>query len=139
MQPDQKDGSLSTAAVREKIKQLEADLADQGLKLFPNTRAGQRAHLLWCRIREPLIRGVGVQITASTLRLRWHRQELKRARDVLVEMRLIRTRADGLYVLGTYDPVDELAREASLDLRLMEGVLGALGGLMGKSKTQKRS
>jgi hypothetical protein len=71
--------------------------------------------------------------------LNWHRTEVKRARDTLVEMRLIKPRADGLYVIGHCDPLDELTRERFLELKLVEGVLAALGGLMGKSNTRKRS
>jgi hypothetical protein len=65
-----------------RFRQLEADLADQGLALFPSTAVGQRAHSLWLRIR---------------------------TQEVLVEMGLIRSRPDGRYSLGSYDRLDELA------------------------------
>jgi hypothetical protein len=124
--------------LRNQVRQLEADLTGQGVALFASTAVGRRAHALWRKIRPHLLRGGSVDISPSALGLSWHRMELKRARDILLQMGLVRPQSDGRYALGTYDP-DELAREAFLDLRLMEGVLGALGGLMGKSKTQKRS
>jgi hypothetical protein len=97
---DQKGGALSTAAVREKIKQLETDLAEQGVALFPSTAVGQRAHSLWCKIRPHLLRGGSIDVKCSNLKLAWHREELRRARSLLVGLQLIRPRADGLYVLG---------------------------------------
>jgi hypothetical protein len=136
MQPDQKDGSLSTAAVREKIKQVEADLADQGLALFPNTKAGEHARILWLRIRTHLLRGGSVDVKCSPLNLAWHRMEVKRARDILLQMGLVRPRPDGRYVLGRYDRLDELSREAIMDVKLLEGVLVGLSGFLQKSKTQ---
>jgi hypothetical protein len=131
--------SGGTADLREHVRQLEADLADQGVALFPNTAVGQRAYSLWYKIRPHLLRGGAVEITPSTLSLSWHRQQMKRARDLLVEMRLIRPRPDGRYVIGRYAPLDELARERFLELKLLEGVLVALSGLMQESKTQKKS
>jgi hypothetical protein len=134
--PRANEMSTDPTNLRERIRLTQADLARQGVALFPCTSVGQRAHTLWKKIRPHLLRGGAIQMTPSSLKLGWHRQELKRAREILVEMRLIRPRADGLYVLGTYDPVDELAREASLDLRLIEGVLVGLSGFLQKSKTQ---
>jgi hypothetical protein len=80
-----------------------------------------------------------IEMTPSGLALDWHRQELKRARDILVEMGLIRQRADGRFVLGRHDPIDELVRDQFLELQLIKGVAVALTGLMPKSKTRKRS
>jgi hypothetical protein len=137
--PEASKETLSTADLREQVKQLETDLADQGVALYPSTVVGQRAHALWCKIRPDLLRGGSVQITPSALGLTWHRQELKRAREVLVEMGLVRRRTDGLYLVGHCEPLDDLARERFLEVKLVEGVLAALGGLMGKSKTRKRS
>jgi hypothetical protein len=137
--PEASKETLSTADLRGQVKQVEADLAGQGVALFPSTVVGQRAHSLWLKIRTQLVRGGAVQITPSALGLNWHRQEMKRARHVLVEIDLIRPRVDGLYVLGRYDRLDELARERFLDLKLLEGVLVGLSGLMGKSNTRKRS
>jgi hypothetical protein len=131
---DGSERSLSTA--REKVRQLEADLVDQGIKLFPNTQVGQRAHSLWGKIKLHLLRGGSVDVRCSTLKLAWHREELRRARSLLVGLQLIRPRSDGLYVLGQYDPLDELARERFLDLKLLEGLLVGLSGFMAKSKTQ---
>jgi predicted nuclease with RNAse H fold len=141
MSLDQRDWDkpLSTAKAREKVRQLEADLLDQGIKLFPKTKAGVRAHALWRKIRLHLIRGGSVEITPSALSVSWHTQELKRARDVLVELELIRPRSDGHFVLERYDRLDELVRERFMDLKLLESVLVALSGVVQKSKTQKKS
>src|ERR1041384_6551148 len=106
-----------------KIRELEADLHDQGLALFPASRDGERAHFLWRKIRQHLFRGGAAQITLSVLKLEWHREELTRARQVLIQMELIRLRTDGLYVLGRYDPVDELVRDRFLDLRAAEELM----------------
>ena len=111
---------------------------NQGIKLSPNTQGGKHAHLLWRRIREPLFRGAGVQIAISVLGLGWHRQDLKRARDILVEMELIRPRPDGLYVLGRYDHLDEEIRERFVELRAIEKVMVSFDGIMRKSKTRRR-
>jgi hypothetical protein len=121
--------------MRDKIHELEADLGDQGLKLFPNTRSGQHAYHLWRRIRHHLFRGGAVQITASVLKFHWHREEIRRARNVLIEMELIRRRTDGLYVLGRYDWLDEEVREQFSDLKIVEEVLVALSSIVTKSKT----
>lgn len=137
-QPDP-DETFSAVATRETVKQVEADLLDQGIKLFPNTRGGEHAHVLWHRIREPLFRGAGVQIAASILGLRWHRQELKRARDILVEMELIRPRPDGLYELGRYDRLDEEVRERFMELKAIEKVMVSFDGMTRKSKTRRRA
>jgi hypothetical protein len=120
-----------------KIRQLEVDLTAQGLKVFPSTKVGRRAHHLWLKLRPHFLRGGSAQITPMAVGLTWHRQELARARDVLVEMALIRRRQDGLYVVGRYDPLDELARERFLEVKLAEGVLVAFGSLVPKSKTRK--
>lgn len=83
-----------------------------------------------------------VEITASALKLDWHREELRRARTILIEMGLIRPRADGRYVLGSLGPfakIDELIRDQYLDLKLLEDVVLATGAIMAKSKTQERS
>ncbi len=129
----------SLSDLRGQIRKIEANLLDQGSRLYPATRTGERARYLWLEIRPHLLRGGSVQIAPSGLGLTWHRQALKRARDTLVEMGLIRPSADGLYVLGRSDPLDELTRDQFLELKLVEGVLAALGGLMGKSNTRKRS
>jgi hypothetical protein len=120
--------------LRDKIRELEADLQDQGLKLFPNTRAGHDAQVLWRRIKQHLFRGGAVQITASALRLSWHREELRRARNVLIGMELIKRRSDDLYVLGRYDQLDALVRDRFLELRAVEAVMVALNGLVNPVK-----
>jgi hypothetical protein len=122
---------------RDKIRHLEADLVDQGVTLFPNTRAGQHAQLLWRKIKQHLLRGGAVQITTSVLGLAWHREELKRAKQVLVEMGLIRRRTDGFYVLGRYDWLDEEVRDRFLELKVLEEVMVALSSVMTKSKTHR--
>ena len=118
----------------ERIGQIEADLHDQGVKLFPNTRAGHDAQVLWRKIKQHLFRGGAVQITASVLRLSWHREELRRARNVLIAMELIKRRSDDLYVLGRYDQLDELVRDRFLELRAVEAVMVALNGIVNPVK-----
>jgi hypothetical protein len=116
--------------MRDRIRQVEADLYEEGVKLFPSTRAGHHAQLL-----QHLLRGGAVQITASVLKLEWHREELKRARNVLIEMELIRQRTDGIYVLGRYDWLDEEVRERFSELKVVEELLVALSSVGAKSKT----
>jgi hypothetical protein len=119
----------------DKIRELEADLHDQRLKLFPNTRAGHHAQVLWRKIKQHLFRGGAVQITTSTFGLSWHREELRRARNVLIQMELIKRRSDGFYVLGRYDWLEEEVREQFSDLKIVEEVLVALSSIGTKSKT----
>jgi hypothetical protein len=97
--------------LREKIRAVQTRLLDEGVRLFPSARAGHHAQLLWRKIKQHLLRGGAVQITASVLKMDWHREELRRARNVLIEMELIRRRSDGLYALGRYDWLDEEVRE----------------------------
>ena len=133
------DEPFSAAVAHKTVQQLEADLLGQGLSLFPATKAGIQAQRLWKKVKLDIGRGLAIEVTVSALGLDWHRQELKRARDILVEMGLIWQRADGRYVLGQYDQLDELVRDKFLDLKLLEEVAVSLGRLMHKSKTQKRS
>jgi hypothetical protein len=123
------------AQMRDRIRQVEADLYEEGVKLFPSTRAGHHAQLLWRKVKQHLLRGGAVQITASVLKLEWHREELKRARNVLIEMELIRQRTDGIYVLGRYDWLDEEVRERFSELKVVEELLVALSSVGAKSKT----
>jgi hypothetical protein len=51
-----------------------------------------------------------------------------------IEMELIRQRADGLYLLGRYDRIDELVRDSFLDLKAVEEVLVALSGVVSQVK-----
>jgi hypothetical protein len=130
----------SIAEERKKIRRIETDLVDQGIKFFPATEPGGRARSLWNQIRPSLLRGGAVEITAFALGLKWHRQELKRARDILVEMALIRSREDGRFVLGRIGPfsaIDELIREEFFLLKILEGVAVAIAAIT-KSKTQKK-
>jgi hypothetical protein len=53
-------------------------------------------------------------------------------------MGLVRPLSDGRYALGPYDPIDELAREAFLDLLLIEGVLGQCHGNSDSSAVRRR-
>src|SRR5690242_19037868 len=122
------------ADTRDKICHLEADLHDQGVKLFPNTRAGHHAQLVWRKVKQHLFRGGAVQITTSSLKLSLHREELRRARNVLHEMGLIKPRLDGLYVLGRYDWLDEEVREQFSELKIVEEVLVALSSLVSQVK-----
>jgi hypothetical protein len=118
--------------IRARITEVEADLHDQGIALFPASRGGHHAQLLWRRIKQHLFRGGAVQITTSALGLLWHREELRRARNVLIEIELIRLRDDGLYVLGRYDWLDEEVRERFSELRVVEEVLIALSSIVVK-------
>jgi hypothetical protein len=68
--------------------------------------------------------------------LSWHREELKRARSVLIDVGLIRRRADGLYVLGRNNWLDEEVRDRFSELRAVEEIMVALARLIPKSKTQ---
>jgi hypothetical protein len=131
------DRCFATATARQMVRQVEADLMDQGIALFPSTAAGRRAQALWYKIKPHLLRGGSVDITPSTLDLDWHRQELKRARDVLVTMGLIRRRRDDFYVLGRYDPIDDSVRDRFLELKLLERLMVGLSALTSKSKTRK--
>ena len=124
------------AELKVEISRLQRDLETQGLKLFPHPRVGARAHALWCKIREHLSRGHAISITSSRLGLRWHREQLRRARITLVGMRLVKPRADGLYVIDQHDPHEELMRDRFLELKLLEEVYLALSGLVSKSKTR---
>ena len=127
------------ADTRDNICNLEANLLDQGVKLFPSGRAGQHAELLWRKIKRHLFTGGALQITAGVLKLDWHREELRRARNVLIEMGLIRRRPDDLYVLGRYDWLDEEVRDRFSELKVLEEVMVAFASLMPKSKTLKRT
>lgn len=81
-------------------------------------------------MKQHLFRGGAVQITISVLGLEWHREELKRARNVLLEMDLIRLRSDGLYVLGRYDWLDEEVHDRFLELKAIEQVMVALNDII---------
>jgi hypothetical protein len=122
-------------SLHDKIRELETDLRGQGIALFPNTRSGQHAELLWRKIKQHLLRGGAVHITTSILKLEWHREELRRARNVLVEMELIKSRIDGLYVLGRYDWLDQEVRDRFFELKLAEALLVGLSAFVPKSKT----
>jgi hypothetical protein len=122
------------ADTRDNIRNLEANLLDQGVKLFPSGRSGQHAELLWRKIKRHLFTGGALQITAGVLKLDWHREELRRARNVLIEMELIRLREDGLYVLARYDWLDEEVRDRFSELKVVEEVLIALSGIVNQVK-----
>ena len=110
---------MTVARDLEKIREIEADLRDQDIKFYPPTTAGGRARTLWRLIKQRLLRGAAVEITTSALKLKWHREELRRARLILISMELIKPRADGRYVLGRLGPfgkIDELIRDQYLDL-----------------------
>ena len=127
------------AEAREMIRGVEADLHDQEIKLYPSTKTGERARSLWRKIKPRLLRGGAVEITTSVLRLKLHREELRRARTILVDMGLIKPTADGRFVLGPLGPhsrIDELIRDQFFDLKLLEGVVVGLSAIMQKSKTQ---
>ncbi len=121
------------------IRGVEADLHDQEIKLYPSTKTGERARSLWRKIKPRLLRRGAVEITTSVLRLKLHREELRRARTILVDMGLIKPTADGRFVLGPLGPhtrIDELIRDQFFDLKLLEGVVVGLSAIMQKSKTQ---
>jgi hypothetical protein len=127
--------------VQGRLRAIKADLIDQKIKPFPSGTAGRRARSLWREIRSRLRHGVVVEITGSALGLDWHRQELKRARDDLVQMDLIKPRADGNYMLGSFGPfsrIDELIRDQFFALEELEQVLIAICAISAKSKTQRK-
>jgi len=121
----------------ESMVRIEADLLSDGLKPFPINQAGLDAYYLWRLMRRRLLRGTCLEVTSAELKLNWHRQRLKRARDTLVEMQLIRRGVDGRYRLGRYSAIDEIVREQMLDFYVLEEVVLVLGTLMPKSKTRE--
>ena len=127
--------------MHEQFRKIEADLRDQNIKFYPHGRSGESARSLWQLIKQPLLRGASVEITTSALKLDWHREDLRRARAVLIDMELIKPRADGRYVLGQLGPfskIDELIRDEFLFLKLAEAAVVALSAIMPKSKTHKK-
>jgi hypothetical protein len=135
------DYSHILSEMQARHRKIEADLTDQGIKFYPPTTAGERARTLWRRIKHPLLRGASVEITVAAVKLEWHREELRRARTILIDMNLIKPRADGRYLLGSLGPFskfDELIRDEYLDLKLLEDVVLALSAIMGKSKTHEK-
>ena len=118
---------------RDTVREIEADLHDQEIKLYPSTKTGERARSLWRKIKPRLLRGGAVEITTSVLRLKLHREELRRAKAILIDMGLIKPRADGRYVLGPLGPhsrIDELIRDQFFDLKLLEDVVVGLSAIM---------
>ena len=131
----------SKSRIPRSLREIEADLHDQGIKTYPPTLAGERARMLWRLIRPLLLRGAAVEIRASALKLDWHREELRRAKAILIDMELIKPRADGRYVLGQLGPlsrIDELIRDEFFLLKLAEAAVVALSAIMPKSKTHER-
>ena len=131
----------SMSEMRGRFREIEADLRDQNIKFYPDGRSGERARFLWRQIKTLLLRGAAVEITTSALKLDWHREELRRARAILIDMELITARADGRYLLGRLGPfgkIDELIRDEFLFLKLAEAAVVALSALMPKSKTHER-
>ena len=117
------------------IQRVEADLLEEGVKPFPISQAGLSAYHLWNFIKQRLFRGVSLELTPTELKLAWHRQQLKRARGVLLDMGLIRQTEDDRYVLDRYSFMDDLTREELLNVHLMREANLILGRLMPKSKT----
>jgi hypothetical protein len=127
--------------MQKRFRKIEADLVEQGIKFYPPTTAGERARTLWRLIKERLMHSAAVEITISALKLDWHREELRRARSILIDMELIVRRGDGRYVVGRLGPfnrIDELIRDDYLFLRLAHEAVVALSALMPKSKTHQR-
>lgn len=112
------------------MQRVEADLLREGVKPFPVNQAGLDAYNLWHLIKKRLFCGTSLELTPAELRLAWHRQRLRRARGVLLEMELIRRTESGHYVLGRYCRMDDLTREELLNLHLMREVNLILGSLM---------
>ena len=79
--------------------------------LFPRGKVGHHALILWNQIRGPLLRGDTIQISVKVLGLKMHRQQLKRARDAMIEIDLIRPTGKDHYRLGRYDACEELVRQ----------------------------
>jgi hypothetical protein len=135
------DSKQSLSDMRGEICKIKTDLRDQRIKLYPLTTAGERARTLWRRIKLALLRGAAVELTISALKLDWHREELRRAKSILIDMELIRPRVDGYYLLGRlgpYSKIDEVLRDEFFFLKLAEEVLLALNAIMPKSKTHER-
>jgi hypothetical protein len=134
------DTPVSLSEIGKQTRKIKVDLLDQGIMLFPTTRTGERARSLWLQIKPRLLRGDAVEITTSALKLTCHREELKRARMILLDMGLIKPRDDGRYVLGRLGPfskIDELLRDEFFFLKLAEAALIALRAIMPKSKTHE--
>jgi hypothetical protein len=127
--------------IRDQIRKVEADLRDQGIKTYPAGTSGERARCLWLLIKQPLLRGVAVELNVSALSLDWHREELRRAKAILIDLELIRPSVDGRYLLGRLGPfskIDELIRDEFFFLKLAEAVVVGLSCMMPKSKTHER-
>jgi hypothetical protein len=126
------DSARIISEMHERHRKIEADLVDQKIKFYPPTAAGERARTLWRRIKRPLVRGASVEITVVALGLDWHREELRRARMILIDMELIKPRADRRYVLGRLGPfsrIDELIREEFFWLKQLEVVVVAIAAI----------
>ena len=53
--PDTDGAGIAPSNLRAKIRNVEADLHDQGVSLFPASRDGHRAWLLWHHIKPHLL------------------------------------------------------------------------------------
>jgi len=120
------------------IQQAEADLLREGVKPFPITQPGLDAYKLWHLIKQRLLRGLSLELTPTKLRLDWHRQKLKRARDVLVDLELIRQTQNGRYVLGRYNRLDDIMREDLLSVHAAREVWLMMGRLIQSQKPRRK-
>jgi len=85
---------------------------DLEVRLFPKGRVGDHALAIWKRIRQRLLKGETVEITVKALDLHMHRQELKRARDAILAIKLIQPAGESShYELGEYDELEQMIRE----------------------------
>jgi len=126
---------------QELSRRIETDLVEQGVKLFPATKTGERARELWRQIKPDLLHGRAIEITRSALRLDLHREELKRARALLEEMSLIKPRSEGRYVLGDVGPcgaIDELIRDEFLNLKVLESLVILLASMGNNAKARQQ-
>jgi hypothetical protein len=78
--------SADLAEPWEKTRQFEAELLQDGVKPYPISQSGLDAYNLWKLIKSRLFRGLSLELSPTELKLSWHRQRLKRARCVLMDM-----------------------------------------------------
>jgi hypothetical protein len=129
------------AEIRDDVRRVEDHLISEGISVFPATASGDRARLLLLKIKPRLHRGAAVELTNSALKFGWHREQLRRARTVLVGMGLIKPALDGRFVCASPSPlarIDDLIREDFFNLRMLLEVAEAVSLITGKSKTQQR-
>ena len=126
------DGTMTELQPQNAAEMAAHLVKDLEVRLFPRGKVGSHALAIWKRISVPLIRGECIKITIKALNLDMHRQELKRARDAMLAIKLIQPAGgSSQYELGEYDELEQMIRE---EMHFLYGVeelcrlLGALGG-----------